>query len=1030
MNKKTSKIIKEACMSKLLKLLVAIGIFANVVFADVDVNVTNFPDNNFRAYVSGLVSGRSVITDAEISAVNKMELYNKSIGDLTGIKYFTQLDTLSCGSNNLTSLNLSENTKLRFLSCSYNQLQSLDLSNNTALTYLSAGNNQFNSIDVSNNKELTGLYLPNCNLTSLVGLKNTKLTELVCVNNKLQSLDLSNITTLTSVWCLNNKLTSLNVSGSTLLSTLDCSNNQLTSLNVSGNTALTYLDCSTNKLTSLDLSKNTFLTTFYGSSQYLELTLLGLGNWYSLEYSMKNPTIFNGWSQHGNPLDVLAPWEFIKYVDGKVVYNKSLGDNGKGGLYTYLGFRSETGLTDKLLKGIVDISFDNLPVTSGAIEISKDNFPDDIFRAWILEQPWGSDGILTQEEIETIKSIDVSGTKYVNGGIEDLTGIEFFTELEYLNASYNRLEDIDVSKNTALKYLDVTYNYLAELDVSDLLVLETLRCGWNVLTELDVSNNLELTKLNAPFNHLSELDVSNNLDLTSLIVSGNKLSFIDLSENTLLTDFMGEGQNVQVKLENKGNGNYSAPIVLDNPEFVNLGIGYTDGKITSNSSSIASTGFSAETGIGGYSLSGTMNLTYLGVGDVLINAENFPDDNFREHLLNYAWGKDSVITAQELATIKDMSAKGKEIADLTGIEFFTELTFLDVTGNNLPELDVSDLSKLETLRCGSNELKELDLSGNPALKNLDVLDNLLTSLNISENYELEYLNCHTNQLKELDVSSNTNLVGLNCHTNYLTELDVTNNEKLKDLQCQVNELTSLDLSKNSDLTNLIAVQQNATITLYVEDDNYGNFIALNNPDQTKFVSGITYANGKLTSNSNGIASTPFSVETGIAGKSLSGTLNIVYSNIILHDCDFSVAGTVIDQGNCEEGIKQTCKAKCSICGIESETEVVEVDCPVSIIPNQNNDSNYGVKFAKNIVSDKAVINVVAPEKAVETKVVVYDAIGNIVFNASVRGDEEITWNLKNNSGRFVANGGYLVIAEVKGINNKVYPFSAKLGVNR
>jgi hypothetical protein len=56
----------------------------------------------------------------------------------------------------------------------------------------------------------------------------------------------------------------------------------------------------------------------------------------------------------------------------------------------------------------------------------------------------------------------------------------------------------------------------------------------------------------------------------------------------------------------------------------------------------------------------------------------------------------------------------------------------------------------------------------------------------------------------------------------------------------------------------------------------------------------------------------------------------------------------------------------------------------------------------------------------------------VVFNSQfvIRNSELITWNLTNNSGRYVANGTYLVIAEVKGEKGKTYAYSAKLGVRR
>lgn len=45
----------------------------------------------------------------------------KGISDLTGIEYFTELKSLSCNNNNITSLDLSKNTALKSLSGYGNQ---------------------------------------------------------------------------------------------------------------------------------------------------------------------------------------------------------------------------------------------------------------------------------------------------------------------------------------------------------------------------------------------------------------------------------------------------------------------------------------------------------------------------------------------------------------------------------------------------------------------------------------------------------------------------------------------------------------------------------------------------------------------------------------------------------------------------------------------------------------------------------------------------------------------------------------------
>ena len=98
---------------------------------------------------------------------------------------------------------------------------------------------------------------------------------------------------------------------------------------------------------------------------------------------------------------------------------------------------------------------------------------------------------------------------------------------------------------------------------------------------------------------------------------------------------------------------------------------------------------------------------------------------------------------------------------------------------------------------------------------------------------------------------------------------------------------------------------------------------------------------------------------------------------------------------------------------------------------KKSDNRYGIKFAKNPVSEKAEINVMLPnnERATETKIVIYDMTGNAVF-ASTGSATGTVWDLRNSAGRIVANGTYLVIVEVKGASGKIYAYSARLGVKR
>ena len=148
----------------------------------------------------------------------------------------------------------------------------------------------------------------------------------------------------------------------------------------------------------------------------------------------------------------------------------------------------------------------------GAVEITRENFPDDAFRAFLQGETYGADGWLTTKELSDVTVINVYGQ-----GIADLTGIGYFTELTHLTCSDNRLTELDLSQNTALEALYCTYNQLATLDVSRNGNLKTLGCGSNYLTSLDLGNNAKLVDLSAAGNvYTVELSANRKLDLRTL----------------------------------------------------------------------------------------------------------------------------------------------------------------------------------------------------------------------------------------------------------------------------------------------------------------------------------------------------------------------------------------------------------------------------------------------------------------------------------------------------------------------------------
>jgi len=115
------------------------------------------------------------------------------------------------------------------------------------------------------------------------------------------------------------------------------------------------------------------------------------------------------------------------------------------------------------------------------------------------------DGQVLTANISSLTSLVVDSEN-----ITDLTGIEGFTALIYLNCSNNVLASLDVSTNTALLYLYCFNNVLTSLDVTTNTALKSLGCSTNQLTTLDVrnGNNTEITTFN----------VTTNPNLTCILV--------------------------------------------------------------------------------------------------------------------------------------------------------------------------------------------------------------------------------------------------------------------------------------------------------------------------------------------------------------------------------------------------------------------------------------------------------------------------------------------------------------------------------
>ena len=159
------------------------------------IDSSHFPDDKFRKVVKNYdIDGSNSLTDDEIAKITDLDLYNKSIYKLDGIEYLTELKTIDCRLNNLTSIDLSGNKKLQKLDCSSQRdalktlilpasIQTLNCSDNSSL----------GTLNLSACINLQELRCHDCGLTSLlVSTGAYNLRTIYCYNNKLRGDGMQN----------------------------------------------------------------------------------------------------------------------------------------------------------------------------------------------------------------------------------------------------------------------------------------------------------------------------------------------------------------------------------------------------------------------------------------------------------------------------------------------------------------------------------------------------------------------------------------------------------------------------------------------------------------------------------------------------------------------------------------------------------------------------------------------------------------------------------------------------------------------
>jgi len=770
------------------------------------------------------------IDTTEALKVKSLIVSFQEISNLNGIECFKNLSHLFCTNNQLTTLNLKEQSKLKYLRCEYNKLSNLDV------------------------KGLVNLQILNCNynnLTTLVVKGLESLTSLSCDFNNLSSMDATGLENLESLFCHQNKLTSLNIKGIRNLKEVYCGKNSLATLNLEGLENLRILWTDFNKLDALDIKESTKLINLSCSSNQLtSLNLLGINNLRSFNCGNNMITALNVseldslllFTCNLNQLSVLDVSQSGKLVLLNCASNQltSLSLSGVNSLqFLYCGnnkltFLDMTGLDSLRLISCYQNLISSLTLSASEKLITLDCFENqltfiDVLKAKKLQNFNCRNNKLT--------SLDVSG----------------LDSLQTLLCQENELSSLFIKTSTSIRELSFESNPN----------LSYICCNQNKINEIKnraIINGIPNCEVSSYCTFISgkefyslkgkiSLDANNNgCDNGTLPYPNLTFNVTDgIESGSTLTNFAGT-YSIRVQ-----EGTHTiTPILADSINYEVVPQSYT---FTFSSIKDSITQNFCVSRKGAYVQFQDINFKNALIHNICIdtNGDDIPDSDADTN-------NDNEISFLEAYQIKSLILKDNpSIISLDGIQNFKNLSYLSIDKlANLENLHLTHLfslksifltsipalntvsmeyltnlsrcsiekSKIETLSLkylwildsiiinesslhslaidDLDSLSKLDFSKLKELKYFEISSSdFISELIISDLPQIETIFCASNlSLVNLEVNNVESLTNLRCGTNILETLTIKNAPLLSYLDCSLNRLKSLKLQNASSLSEL------------------------------------------------------------------------------------------------------------------------------------------------------------------------------------------------------------------------------------
>ena len=402
--------------------------------------------------------------------------------------------------------------------------------------------------------------------------------------------------------------------------------------------------------------------------------------------------------------------------------------------------------------------------------INSGYFPDANFRNYMLSLY--PKGYITQADVNSLTGLNVSGKN-----ISNLSGVKYFSKLKNLNCSSNNLTSLDVTSCSALTTLNCSNNQLSSIELPS--SLELLYANNNKFTSLSLTDR----------SALKTLDLSNNPNLTTLNCYNNGLTSLNVNGCPALATLNCNKNKFSVTFSLTG---YSALKTLDisnNPNLTTINC-YSNALTSLNVSSCSSlyTLNCYNNAITSLNMTGCSALTRLDCSyNQLSLLNNIP---YSVQEINCSHNKLTDIDINNSNSLVILNCSYNQMSSFGDLWLCDELVTFDISHNSLT--DISDLGfwqkDISYVNVSFNNLTSLGVSSATSLTNLDCSYNKIKSLVVANKTKLTQLNARGNELTSISVNGCSALTSLDCSANKLSSLSVQGCNALRQLMCYFNQI--------------------------------------------------------------------------------------------------------------------------------------------------------------------------------------------------------------------------------------------------